>query len=322
MGIIDMHCDTLLECYLKKTGLRSGKGHLSLEKMKEAGMTGQCFAIFLTTGESAVQDGVTIGPYELFQEMYELYRRELEANREMILPAYTADDVARNEKEGKLSAILTLEDCVLLDGKIERVDELADQGVRMATLIWNYENSLGYPNSIDPQLHAKGLKPFGIEAVEKMNERGIIVDISHLSEGGFYDVAKYSKKPFAASHSCARALCDHSRNLTDDQLRVIGETGGVAGVNFYSRFLTEGSDFTTIDRIVEHAVYMANKAGVEAVAMGSDFDGIDCELEMSDGTGYPRLLEALEKHFSDDDVEKIASGNFLRVFRECSGAGR
>ena len=112
---------------------------------------------------------------------------------------------------------------------------LYDRGVRMIALTWNYENSIGFPNSADPELHASN-SPFGFEVVERMGELGMIVDVSHLSEGGFFDVAEAVKGPFAASHSCARALCGHSRNLTDRQLRVLGDHGGVCGVNFYSSF--------------------------------------------------------------------------------------
>lgn len=317
MGIIDLHCDTMLDCFLEGDRLRDGSGHLNLEKMKKAGGTAQCFAVFLATQDAAERMGISTEPYQLFQDIYACYMEQLKANGDMIAPAFSAEDVERNREKGLLSAVLTVEDCVLLDGKIERVDELAEKGVRMAGLIWNYENSLGFPNSDDPEIHKMGLKPFGIEAVERMNEKGIIVDVSHLSEGGFYDVARHGKKPFIASHSCAGALCSHSRNLTDDQLRIIGETGGVAGVNFYSSFLTEDSDYTTVSRIAEHAVYMANKAGIEAVALGSDFDGIGCELEMGGYEGYPMIICELQKHFSDDDVERIAERNFLRVMKEC-----
>ena len=149
-----------------------------------------------------------------------------------------------------------------------------------------------------------------------MNELGIIVDVSHLSEGGFYDVARLSKKPFIASHSCARQLCDHRRNLTDDQLRTLGEKGGFVGVNFCSAFLREGSNHASIDDIVRHTVYMADKAGIESVGMGSDFDGIDNTLEMKDYAGYPLVMDALSKHFTQSEIDMICSRNIMRVIRE------
>lgn len=314
--IIDLHCDTLLECYLKQEKLRDRGGHLNLEKMKKAGIMAQCFACFIPMGEEAASCGVTLPPYEVFQEIYQLYLREMEENKDVILPARTAADIEANQKAGFLSALLTIEDSALLSDDIRRVDEMADKGVIMMTLIWNFENCMGYPNNKETEKHMLGLKPFGIEALERMNQLGIIADVSHLSEGGFYDVARYGKKPFAASHSCARALCSHQRNLTDDQLRIIGETGSVAGVNFNSYFLDDDSQHTPTASIVRHLVYMADKAGVEGIAMGSDFDGIGCGLEMVDCLGFDKLLGGLQKHFTDDQIDKICSGNFLRVMKE------
>jgi membrane dipeptidase len=149
-----------------------------------------------------------------------------------------------------------------------------------------------------------------------MNDLGMIIDVSHMSEGGFYDVAKYSKQPFVASHSCARALCNHRRNLTDDQLKVLGEKGGFVGVNFECSFLKEGSSRATVDQVVEHLEYMKNKAGIDAVAFGSDFDGIGNDLDFGDYAGMPKVIAALEKHFTDDEIEKICWKNAYRVIGE------
>lgn len=317
-GIVDLHCDTLLSCYLEKKGLRSYQGHVNVEKLKAGGALAQCFAIFLATGDAAKRRDIELEPYELFQEVYAYYLEELQANADEIALARNLRELKDNEKEGKVSAILTIEDSVLLSGRLHRVDELAEKGVRMAALTWNYENSLGYPNHREAQYHRLGLKPFGIEAVQRMNDVGIIVDVSHLSQGGFYDVAKYGKKPFVASHSCAGALCDHRRNLTDDQLHAIGEAGGVVGVNFYGAFLAADCEYVPNSLIAEHAVYIAQKAGIEALALGSDFDGIDTGLQMGDYAGYPSLVEELSKHFTDDEIDGICSGNFLRVFGECT----
>jgi len=137
------------------------------------------------------------------------------ANSDHIRQVFCMDDIRRNINEGKISSMLTIEDGVTLDGNLCNLDDYYQKGVRMIVLTWNGENSIGFPNSADADLHLLGLKPFGIEVVRRMGELGMIVDISHLSEGGFYDVAKYSSKPFIASHSCARALCSHQRNLTD-----------------------------------------------------------------------------------------------------------
>lgn len=315
MKIIDMHCDTLLECYRNPIHtLSNNSGHISIDKLLQGNALAQFFAIFISPKEKAL-----MGPYEIFNQVYETYTTQLELNSNYIKPALCVEDILSNAKDSKVSAILAVEDGVILEDKIERVQEVFDKGVRLITLTWNFENAIGYPSSDDPSEHNRGLKPFGIEVVEEMNRLGILVDVSHLSEGGFYDVAKYSKKPFVASHSCARALCNHRRNLTDEQLKTLGNQGGLVGVNFYSAFLKEDSEYATIDQIVEHVKYMVDKAGIESVGLGSDFDGIDCELEFKDYASYPLLLSALSKHFTDDQVDKICNGNAFRILKENLG---
>ncbi len=312
MNIIDLHCDTVLNCLRDSAYfLLDNPGHINLQKMKKGGALAQFFAIFISRREME-----TMSPYEIFSKAHDVYDQQLKANTDLILPATCVEDVLENKAQGKISAILAIEDGVAAEGKMERLVEFFNKGVRLVTLTWNFENEIGFPCNSEAEAHKLGLKPFGFEVVEKMNELGMLIDVSHLSEGGFYDVARHSKKPFVASHSCARALCDHRRNLTDDQLRVLGEKGGVVGVNFYSTFLKDGSESTFIDDIVAHTVYMAGKAGVESIGFGSDFDGIDCELDMKDYEGYPLLLDALHKHFTASEMDKICNGNVMRLMAE------
>ena len=320
MKIIDMHCDTLLECYQKKLPLRNGPYQINLEKLKRGGCLAQCFAIFVVSNDAADRCKVQAEPYEFYRPMVALYQRGIGANPDLIAPALSAADIETHREKGLMSSILTVEDAVAVDGRIERIEEFFNDGVRMMSLTWNYENSIGYPNSVDPVLHGRRLKPFGIEAVERMNELGMIVDVSHLTEGGFDDVARISAKPFIASHSCARAIGCHQRNLTDRQLKVLGEKGGIVGINFCAQFLEDHATISSIANIVKHMLYIRNKAGVEALAWGSDLDGIDGSvLEYEDYAGFPRILDALSGHFTDDELDRINHGNFLRVFRENAG---
>ena len=312
-----MHCDTILECYLNACGLRKNSLQLDLESMSGAGALAQIFAIYLPTGMEAERDGIQLDPYSLFHEMYQLYQNEISKNQDLILPAFSYEDILENKKRNKMSSVLSVEDGQLLDGNIERLEELYDKGVRLITLLWNKENCIGFPNSNQEMIHQKGLKPFGIDVVKRMNEMGIIVDVSHLSEGGFYDVVKHSKKPFVASHSCARALCGNSRNLTDHQLKCIADSGGVAGVNYNSGFLRDNSKYTAIDDIVRHIDYMMSVMGSDSVALGSDFDGIKCELEAADYSQYGNLVAELEKKYPSNTVEKICYKNVLRIIKEC-----
>lgn len=319
-NIVDLHCDTLMELYLKHQTLENATGHINLEKLKKGGSMVQSFAIFIPTHQSAERSGVTEDAYSYFRHVADVFDREMAAYSDVIRPVTTVEQMRKNAQEGKLSALLTVEDGVAVDGKIERVQEFYDRGVRMIALTWNYENSIGYPNSSDPEKHMLGLKPFGLEVIAKMDELGMVIDTSHLSEGGFWDIVKHGKKPFVASHSCARALCDHRRNLTDEQLRALGEKGGVCGVNFYDNFLHEPEDgYTTVEDIVRHAKYIADKAGIDAVALGSDFDGIGSKLEFGDFGGMGMVVDALAKSFSSADVDKICHGNALRVFEEVIG---
>lgn len=315
MRIIDMHCDTLIEGWRKpEISFVDGDRSINLQLLKDHECLAQFFAMYLSRQEMKTMD-----PYDILKGIYGYYSRMMEENRDLIRPAYSASDIRANQEAGLLSSFLTVEDGVFLDGKIERLQEVYDMGVRLITLMWNFENSVGFPCSDDPQAHMKGLKPFGIEAVEAMNEMGMIIDVSHMSEGGFYDVAKHSRKPFVASHSCARALCNHRRNLTDDQLKTLGNAGGIVGVNFECSFLKEGSDRATYDQIIEHLLYMRNKAGIEAVGFGSDFDGIDDNGELVNYGGFTTLLERMEKHFTYDEIDKICSENALRVVEDVIG---
>ena len=316
MMIADLHCDTLLVLRMTGRNLDDIDAHINVEKLRRGGALLQSFAIFTPTGAESRIYRLSESPWEFFLNSVELYENQLERCMADIGPMRSMADLRKNMAEGKISAMLTLEDAVCLEGDIARVQKLYDCGVRLVTLTWNYENSLGFPNSEDPTLHAKGLKDFGIEAVSEMNRLGMLVDVSHLSEGGFYDVARESKKPFVASHSCARALCEHSRNLTDAQLRTLADCGGVCGVNFYSAFLSPGSEFSLNEEILRHMEYISNKAGIESVALGSDFDGITCGLEMKDYSGMARLAELIEKRFGGDNAERILRGNALRVLTD------
>ena len=316
MHIIDLHCDTLLRCYLENTRLAENNGHIDLRRLELGKTTVQCFAIYLPM-EGLMRRGRLLEPYTLFQEVYQLYRKEMEENAQRIAPVRSTGDLEQNQRAGRISAMLTVEDGALLEGEIRRLYELYEKGVRMLTLTWNYENSLAFPNSLDPEEHRKGLKPFGVEVVQEMNRLGMIVDVSHLSEGGFWDVARLSTVPFVASHSCARAVCDHQRNLTDEQLRALANCGGVVGVNYNAGFLRSGSNRSTLDDILQHVEHIRNIAGEDAVALGSDFDGITCELEL-DGCGeYGKLVQALDRRYPSALTEKICSENALRVFRSC-----
>ena len=319
MRFIDTHCDTMGECIARSEGkvtLQNNPGHINMEKLIKGGAMAEFFAIFIPTHDSGAGKGVTLPPYDYFQFVYKAYLKELEANKDVLAPACNYDDIMANKAASKVSSVLTVEDGVPLEGKMERLEEFYQKGVRLISFTWNYENSLGFPNSKDPEIMNRGLKQFGLDCIARMNELGMLVDVSHLSDGGFWDVVKHSKKPFIASHSCCRALCNHTRNLTDEMLHALGEKGGVVGINFASQFLNEGAEYTDIQSVVRHMLHIRDKAGLDALGFGSDFDGITSTLEFKDYTGLPLIVDALKPHFTDDEIDKICNGNMLRLIRD------
>lgn len=324
MKYIDMHCDTVMMGYLanrEKPDLYDiNISMVDFKRMKQGDRMAQFFAVFVTARDFFPQFGV---PAMEDDEYIDLARKIIvgstKAHDDIIRMAYSARDIEKNRAEGKMSAVLTMEDGRSVDGKLEKLKKYYDDGFRAISLTWNFENCFGFPNSDDARKMNLGLKDFGKEAVEYMQELGILVDVSHLSEGGFWDVADICKKPFVATHSDARALGPHQRNLSDRQIKALGDAGGVAGLNFGPEFLN--SDVTCKDStaalIAKHARHMADVGGVEVVGIGSDFDGIQGNLEVSGSDKMPLLVDALSKEgFSEDNIEKIFCKNVLRVMKD------
>ncbi len=324
--IIDLHCDTVWaiekakekgeECSLKRSSFQ-----IDEEKLAKGNYFAQCFAMFVPNdGEHR---------FEKCTEMIALYYEELK-RCERLAPAYSYADVIKNRENKKISAILTMEDGCPIGESLENLEKLYALGVRMVCLTWDYQNALGAPNrnktlygeTPDPFTpeRKRGLTDFGKDVVKKMNGIGIIVDVSHLSDAGFFDVAKVSEKPFVASHSNARALCRHVRNLTDEQLKLLADKGGVVGTTYVKGFLHEQGTVgaKTLDALMPHIRHIRNIIGVEHIALGSDFDGMDKDIQLCDASKVPLLVQRLEKEgFSTEEIEKITHKNALRVFKEC-----
>ena len=263
-------------------------------------------------GEHATEDS-----YRHALEMIYYGKEELAKCSSSIAITHNYDELITNRDNGKMSAILTVEEGGILHNKMEYLEELYRQGIRLITLTWNYENCIGYPNSREPERMKQGLKPFGIEVVRRMNELGMLIDVSHLSDGGFWDVVQYSTKPFVASHSNARTLCPHPRNLTDEMIRALAEKGGVAGVNFYPYFLRENGKATVVD-IANHAWHLYQIGGEDVVAIGTDFDGFDeGELNITHIGDMHRVYDAMvQRGFTPRQMDKILNGNILRVLQD------
>jgi len=289
--------------------LYQNSGMLSIEKMLQGSVFCQFFAIYINT---ANQESLSAS-YEHFLKIHNNFMEELDRNRTHITLARNAKEISALRNDGRIAAVLTLEEGAILDNELRRLDELYEMGVRLITLTWNHENCIGFPNSTDPEIMEKGLKAFGIQTVERMQELGILADVSHLSDGGFWDVVKLSKKPFVASHSNARFLCGHTRNLTDEMLKALAGAGGVTGINFYHKFLGD-NETGSIEQMLAHIKHIQKVAGIDSIALGSDFDGFKGPCELSDCSQFPLLTDALSKAgFKDGEIEKICWKNAMRV---------
>ena len=314
MRLVDFHCDTILRLVNgSATGdLMKNDGHLDLERLKTIGALAQFFAVFIDWEDEAVKPdpfGYAINAIQYFKSQVEIYQDQIGI-------AHNLNEILQLEKEKRLAGIITIEEGAILEGKMDRLEKLYQEGVRLITLTWNYENSLGYPNAKDPILMEKGLKPFGKNVVERMNELGMIVDVSHLSDGGFWDVVEISKKPFIASHSNARAIKDVTRNLTDPMIRAVADQGGVIGLNFCPFFLNK-ENHETVDSLVQHLIHIIDQGGIGVAAIGTDFDGIGGKMDLAHVGEMERLVQGLRKAgVSSSSIDKIFCENGLRVIRD------
>lgn len=321
LPFIDMHCDTLRACLRGERDIFSlPEMMLDIERMAAAGQAAQFFAVFFRPeGETAPGGTPLPGDDALFEMHRDLLLESVRVHADCFALAHGAEDIERNSAEGKISAILTLEDGRAVRGELERIKWFYERDVRVITLTWNGENCFGSPNSADARVMGRGLTDFGAQAVEYMNELGMLVDVSHLSDGGFWDVARISKKPFAATHSNCRALAPHTRNLTDEMIRALANRGGVAGLNYFPPFLSPDPEerCSRVEDMCRHVLHMLMVGGEDCIALGSDFDGIYGELEIASPADVPGLFAALEKAgLTARQLEKFACGNVLRVLRE------
>jgi len=319
-SVVDLHADTPELVMARRKGgdhtLAKSGGHIDLPRLRKGGALLQAMAIFAPQKPLSYMHPDST-PESIFHETYVAYEKALKEYADEIAAVYTYEDIARNQEAGKISFMLTLEDGAVVGGKLEKLEELFQKGVRMIALTWNFANCFGMPNSKTPEIMSQGLSAFGKEAVVRMQELGIIVDVSHLSDGGFWDVVQLCNKPFVASHSDCRTLCDHSRNLTDDMLRALADKGGLVGVNFCQAFLKREPDISRIDDIVRHIEHIYKVAGAEVLALGSDFDGIDDVLEFGDYGGLPELFKACEKVFTPREMDLFTHQNALRLLDVC-----
>ncbi len=298
MRVIDLHCDTITRCLDENKPLFENDFHLSLQRAGKMERFIECFAVWQRDeyrGEDAVR---------YFQRYLMRYLREIRQNADIITKIEYAEDL--ENLDTPFGAILTVEGGSAIGGEITNLNYLFDYGVRIMTLTWNGDNEIsgGIRNN------QSGLTDFGFSVVEKMNRLGMIVDVSHLSEQGFYDVAKHSKKPFVATHSNLRKICNHKRNLTNEQFDIIKSMGGIVGLNFADIFLAEDAKSADIDCIYRMTDAFMEQGGEKTLAIGSDFDGADMPKGI---LGVQSLYDIynylLQKNYSENLLNDIFYNN-------------
>jgi membrane dipeptidase len=350
MPIFDGHNDTLLELYAPEEGEersffeRSEHGHIDLPRAREGGLIGGIFAIYTPPppgskerereyGLTITEDGYEVKPrspvdHEYSKEFTDgvidfLYDLQKQGDGEVAI-VRTYEDLERNLHGGILSVVLHFEDAAALKEDLSNLEAYYERGLRSLGFVWSRPNVFGhgvpfcFPHSPDT---GPGLTEAGKELVRACNRMGVLIDLAHMNEKGFWDVAALSEAPLVVSHAAVHALCPSTRNLTDAQIDAIGESNGVIGIIFSPGMIRSDGQRDAysipLADLVRHFDYVVERIGVDHVAMGSDFDGTRIPEELHDATGLPRLIRAMrDSGYDEDSLEKIAYGNWFRVLRD------
>ena len=325
LTVVDTHCDSL-KCMLPEfteargsmwayrgdvgLGSRSHLGHVDVPRLLEGGVSCQFFAV------SAQRTRWPPHPLRTALLMVERFRRECRAEPRLV-QAFKAADIREAKRRGGVAGVLSIEGCDVLEGRVEVLRVFHALGVRMVGLVHSLRNQLA--DGVADRRTGGGLSELGVEAVEELNRLGVLVDVSHLNDQGFWDVLDASRDPIVASHSNARSLCNHPRNLSDDMVVALAEKGGVVGVTFAPSFVSTGE--ATLEGVVDHIDRVAELGGVEHVGLGSDFDGIPTTPRgLEDASRFPAITaELLDRGYSEGEVAKIMGENHLRVFAQVVG---
>jgi len=303
--LMDGHCDVLMKLYLDpELDFRSGPGlDVTLDRLIRADCRLQSFAVYLPMAE----------PTMAHVAAYARILRELAAAHPELHPVRTRQDLRRCIEERRVGAMLTLEGVDALQGNLDHVDELYELGVRSIGVTWNYANWAA-DGVLEPRQAALSLK--GRQLVERCNQKGMILDVSHLAEPGFWELCERTARPPIASHANSYACCPHPRNLKDDQLKALFDAGGLIGLAFVPHFLKDGGNADS-DDLLRHIEHIAALGGERNICFGSDFDGIDAYVKGLEHPGkWPELEERLRRYYSDAFVEGLYWRNAAAFYAE------
>ncbi|MCP3739176.1 dipeptidase [Rossellomorea sp. BNER] len=301
--IFDAHCDALLKLhyYKEKASFQSkNELHITYPQLISAGSKVQLFAIFL---EPELKPGQR---FQTALEMIEVFHKQVLAPNPKMKLVKSKSDIEQL-KQDEIGAMLTLEGCEAIEEDLVKLETLYQLGVRSVGLTWNWANAVA-DGALEPR--AAGITKFGKEVIQFLNDKKIWTDVSHLCEKSFWDTLEIAKYPIA-SHSNTYALCEHPRNLKDEQIQALLAKNGVIGVTFVPKFLTKKNK-ATINDIIRHIDYICSLGGKDQVGLGSDFDGISETVEgLSSYKDYSLLINELQKQYSEEQVHKILYKNFF-----------
>lgn len=312
-----MHSDTITTLYdrIRKGSsetLRKNSIQIDFEKLQKAGYLLQNFAVFLD------KEIWNAGLYKEAMQRIDFFKKQISESEDLIRQVTSFEEILQNEKEDRISALLTLEGGEILEDNVDNLLKFHEKGVRMITLTWNYDNELGHCHF---DTEGKGLTKRGFEVVEHMEELNMIPDVSHGSDALFFDVCRVAKKPFVASHSNARSVYNRTRNMSDEMIRVLAQHGGVMGMNFFAGFASAKAredGMCYLEDILKHMKHVVNVGGIECLGLGSDFDGIPTEVEWENAGRMEFVLDGMKKAgFSSAECDKICRENVLRLYKEC-----
>lgn len=312
MIIVDGHCDTITKIMETKESLNKNTCHTDLSRMSGYDGFVQFFAAFIEPHYG--------GAYALKRaiEIIDAFYLEQEKHSQKLAICTSGNDIENALLDNKIAGILSIEGGEALNGELSALRMFYKLGVRSLCLTWNHRNEIADGQGED--ITGGGLSHFGRAVVTEMNSIGMLIDVSHISERGFWDVLEQTTSPIIASHSNARAICNHKRNLTDDQIIALAKNKGVMGINFYPPFLTKSKTAALTD-IINHIEHIVGLVGCDHIGFGADFDGIENTPQdvrgVEDVEKVINTLAAL--NYSDSDIKKIAGENFLRIIKTVCG---
>ena len=347
MHVIDGHNDTLLDLYSQNQASKrtffeqSDVGHIDLPRAKLGGLAGGFFAIFVPSPSDVHEkNNNSIPPstkvehqrestvdrlyaQQITQDMIDLlYELESQSGGEFSV-VFTADELAHCIGDNRFAAILHFGGAECIEPDLDNLQAYYDAGLRSLGITWSRSNAFGagvpFKHGFSPDT-GPGLTDAGKQLIKACNDLGIMIDLSHLNEKGFWDVHQISNAPLVATHSNAHAISPATRNLTDEQIDAIGNTEGIIGINFHVEFVRpdgKSDPNTPMSEIIKHVDYIVERIGIDHVGIGSDFDGARMPAELKDARGLPSLLQALSNAgYDQPSLKKITHENWIRVLKQ------